>query len=76
MNENIRKKFNIEAKISNYLLDLKNYAQGAYYYLTNNPLITDKEEIISCLESVPEIIEIIEKLIEELEVLYENEQLQ
>ena len=76
MNENIRKKFNIEIKISNYLLDLKNYAQGAYYYLTNNPLVTDKEEIISCLESVPEMIEIIDKLIGELEVLYENEQLQ
>ena len=61
MNENIMKKFNIEIKISNYLSDLKNYAQGAYYYLTNNPLVTDKEEIISCLESVPEIIEIIDK---------------
>ena len=73
MNENIKNKFNIEVEINNYLLDLKNYAEGAYYYLTNNPLITDKEEIISCLEAVPEIIEIIEKLIGELEAIYENE---
>lgn len=73
MNENIKNKFNIEVEINNYLLDLKNYAEGAYYYLTNNPLITDKEEIISCLEAVPEIIEIIEKLIKELEAIYENE---
>ena len=73
MNENIKNKFNIEVEINNYLLDLKNYAEGAYYYLTNNPLITDKEEIISCLEAVPEIIKIIEKLIRELEAIYENE---
>ena len=73
MNENIKNKLNIEVEINNYLLDLKNYAEGAYYYLTNNPLITDKEEIISCLEAVPEIIEIIEKLIKELEAIYENE---
>ena len=73
MNENIIKKFNIEIKINNYLLNLKNYAQDAYCYLTDKPLATDKEEIISCLESVPEIIKVIDKLIEELEVLYENE---
>ncbi len=76
MDENIRKKFIIEIKISNYLRDLQAYAEGAYLYLTGNPTITDKDEIIDSLESVPEIIEIIDKLIEELEVIYENEQLQ
>lgn len=76
MNKNIRKKLNIEIKISNYLSDLQAYAQGAYNYLTDNSVIIDKDEIITSLESVPDIIKIIDKLIEELEIMYENEQLQ
>ena len=76
MNENTRKKFNIEIQISNYLMDLKNYAEGAYNHIIGNPIVTDKEEILACLESVPDIVEIIDNLIQELEVLFENDQLQ
>ena len=76
MSENTRKKFNIEIQIRNYLTDLENYANGAYNYIIGNPMITDIDEILCCLESVPEITKTIDKLIEELEVLYENEQLQ
>lgn len=76
MNENTRKKFNIEIQICNYLMDLKNYAEGAYNYIIGNPIVTDEEEILACLESVPDIAEIIDNLIQELEVLYENDQLQ
>lgn len=75
MNENIRKKFNIEIQISNYLTDLENYAESAYNYIIGNPIITDEDEILVCLESVPDIIKTLDKLIEELEVLYEDEQL-
>ena len=73
MNENIRKKLNIELMISNYLSDLQAYAEGAYYYLIGNPLITDKEEIIASLECVPDIIKTIERLIERWEELHANE---
>lgn len=76
MNENTRQKFNIEIQISNYLSDLKNYAEGAYNYIIGNPIVTDENEILACLESVPDIVKTIDKLIEKLEVLYENEQLQ
>ncbi len=76
MNENIRKKFNIEIQISNYLADLKNYAEGAYNYIIGNPLITDEEEVLACLESVPYVIKTIDELIERLEGLYEDELLQ
>lgn len=75
MSENTRKKFNIEIQIRNYLTDLENYANGAYNYIIGNPMITDIDEILCCLESIPEITKTIDKLIEELEVLYENEQL-
>lgn len=76
MNENTRKKFNIEIQISNYLTDLESYAEGAYNYIIGNPIITDEDEILACLESVPDIIKTLDKLIEKLEVLYKNEQLQ
>lgn len=75
MSENTRKKFNIEIQIRNYLTDLENYANGAYNYIIGNPMITDIDEILCCLESIPEITKTIDKLIEELEVLYEDEQL-
>ena len=75
MSENTRKKFNIEIQIKNYLTDLENYANGAYNYIIGNPMITDIDEILDCLESIPEITKVIDKLIENLEVLYENEQL-
>lgn len=73
MTENIRRKFNIEFKINNYLRDVESYAESAYQYLIGNPLITDKEEILTGLSCIPEYVEIIDKLIEELEVIYENE---
>lgn len=73
MNENIKRKLNIELKINNYLRDVESYAESAYQYLIGNPLITDKEEILTGLSCIPEYIEIIDKLIEELEVMYENE---
>lgn len=73
MTENIRKKFNIELKINNYLKDIESYAESAYQYLIGNPIIMDKDEVLMGLECIPECIEIIDKLIEELEVIYENE---
>ena len=75
MDENTRNKLNIELRISNCLSDLQAYAEGAYYYLTDNSLVTDKEEIINSLECIPDIIKTIDKLLEKLEELYENEQL-
>lgn len=76
MDENTRKKLNIELRISNYLSDLQAYAEGAYYYLTGSSMITDKEEIIASLKSVPDIIETIEILLAKWEELHKNEQLQ
>ncbi len=73
MDEKTRKKLNIELRISNYLSDLQAYAEGAYYYLTDNPLVTDKDEIINSLECVPDTIKTIERLLEKWEELYENE---
>lgn len=73
MTENIKRKLNIELKTNNYLRDVESYAESAYHYLIGNPLITDKEEILTGLSCIPEYIEIIDKLIEELEVMYENE---
>lgn len=73
MTENIKRKLNIELKINNYLRDVEAYSESAYQYLIGNHLITDKEEILAGLCSIPECIEIIDKLIEELEVIYENE---
>lgn len=73
MTENLRRKFNIEFEINNYLRDVESYAESAYQYLIGNPLITDKKEILTGLSCIPEDIEIINKLIEELEVIYENE---
>lgn len=75
MTENIRRKFNIEFKINNYLRDIGSYAESTYHYLIDNPTITNKDEIIRNLKCIPEFIEIIDKLIEELEVIYRNEQL-
>lgn len=73
MTENIRRKFNIELEINDYLKDIEVYAESAYQYLIGNPLITNKEEVLTSLRCIPEFIKIIDKLIEELEVLYENE---
>ena len=73
MDENIRKKLNIELRIHNYLSDLQPYAEGDYYYLLDDPLITDKEEIIASLECVPDVIKTIERLLQKLGELYENE---
>ena len=47
MDEKTRKKLNIELRISNYLSDLQAYAEGAYYYLTDNPLVSDKDDMMN-----------------------------
>ena len=54
MTENIKRKLNIELKINNYLRDVEAYSKSAYQYLIGNHLITDKEEILAGLCSIPE----------------------
>lgn len=73
MTEDIKRKLILELKINNYLSDVESYAESAYQYLIGNPLITDKEEVLTGLSCISECVEIIDKLIEELELIYENE---
>ena len=63
----------IETKIDNILLDIKNYAKSAYKYVLNPKDINDVDNLITCLENIPKCTNRIENLIYELEMEYEDE---
>ena len=63
----------IETKIDNILLDIKNYAKSAYKYVLNPKNINDVDNLITCLENIPKCTNRIENLIYELEMEYEDE---
>ena len=63
----------IETKIDNILLDIKNYAKSAYKFVLNPKDINDVDNLITCLENIPKCTNRIEKLIYELEMEYEDE---
>ena len=64
---------NIETKIDNILLDIKNYAKSAYKFVLNPKDINDVDNLITCLENIPKCTNRIENLIYELEMEYEDE---
>ena len=63
----------IETKIDNILLDIKNHAKSAYKFVLNPKDINDVDNLINCLENIPKCTNRIEKLIYELEMEYEDE---